>query len=216
MLVIVLAIPAAWTIGASLRVTRSGIGIAVVVGVAGLLLFFARRLLIHLPIGDWWRAAVAKYVVSRSTLAFTTLCSVTISIQDPLRLMAGAAAFGVHLSLSQAAMVSAASMFAGGIPTIGALGAVEGGLIAALVALKVNLTTAVAITALERGISLVFSTSAGGLAVFWLGGGELWRRVRGVSSGRQPRSGRENPSATGFGLRTSGKSLQNARPEPGA
>jgi succinoglycan biosynthesis protein ExoL len=201
-LVILLAIPAAWTIGASLRVTRSGIGIAVIVGVAALLLFFARRLLIHLPIGDWWRAAVAKYVVSRSTLAFTTLCSVTISIQDPLRLMAGAAAFGVHLSLSQAAMVSAASMFAGGIPTIGGLGAVEGGLIAALVALKVNLTTAVAITALERGISLVFSTSAGGLAGFWLGGGELWRRMRGVSSGRQPpRASSAARESIGYGLR---------------
>jgi glycosyltransferase involved in cell wall biosynthesis len=200
-LVVLMAIPAAWTIGASLRVTRSAIGIAAVVGVAVLLLLFARRRLMHLPIGDWWRAAVAKYVVSRSTLAFTTLCSVTISIQDPLRLMAGAAAFGVHLSLSQAAMVSAASMFASGIPTVGGLGAVEGGLIAALVALKVNVTTAVAITALERGISLVFSTSAGGLAGFWLGGGELWRRVRGRASETQPPSAPSSPrDPVGSGL----------------
>src|SRR5262249_47684411 len=64
------------------------------------------------------------------------------------------------------------------IPTVGALGGVEGGLIATLVALKVDVGTAVAITALERGISLVFSTGAGGLAVFALGGGELWRRLR--------------------------------------
>ena len=183
-LVVLLAIPAAWTIGASLRVTRSAIGIAGVVGIAALFVFLARHRIRRLPIAGWWRTAVAKYVVGRSTFAFTILCSVTISLQDPLRLMAGAAAFGVHLSLSQAAMVSAASMFASGIPTIGALGAVEGGLIAALVALHVNFTTAVAITALERGISLVFSTTAGGLAAFWLGGGELWRRVRGRASVR--------------------------------
>jgi glycosyltransferase involved in cell wall biosynthesis/uncharacterized membrane protein YbhN (UPF0104 family) len=175
--VILIAIPAAWTVGASLRVTRSAIGVATIVAVSVLVAFFARRRLARIPLAGWWRTAAAKYAVSRSTLAFTTLCSVTISIQDPLRLMAGAAAFGVKLSLTQAAMVSAASMFAGGIPTIGALGAVEGGLIAALVALDVSFSTAVAITALERGISLVFSTAAGWGAVAWLGGGRLWRRI---------------------------------------
>jgi uncharacterized membrane protein YbhN (UPF0104 family)/glycosyltransferase involved in cell wall biosynthesis len=185
-LVILIAIPAAWTIGASLRVTRSAIGVVTIAGVAALVAFFARRWLARIPLAGWWRTAVAKYAVSRSTFAFTILCSVTISIQDPLRLMAGAAAFGVKLSLSQAAMVSAASMFAGGIPTIGALGAVEGGLIAALVALDVTFSTAVAITALERGISLVFSTAAGWGAVAWLGGGRLWRRI--ASGGRPARN----------------------------
>lgn len=187
-IVVLMAIPAAWAIGASLRVTRTAIGAATLAGVAALALFFARRRIARLPFAGWWRTAAAKYRVGRSTLAFTVLCSVTISVQDPLRLMAGAAAFGVHLSLWQAALVSAASMFAGGIPTIGALGAVEGGLIASLVALKVNIGTALAITALERGISLVFSTAAGGAAIFWLGGARLWRRLRGEVAPAQPRS----------------------------
>jgi len=191
-IVVVLAIPAAWTIGASLRVTRSAVGVAAVVALAGLLVFVARRRLARLPIAEWWRTAVARYAVGRPTLALTTLCSVTISVQDPLRLMAGAAAFGVHLSLSQAALLSAASMFASGIPTVGALGGVEGGLIATLVALKVDFGTALAITALERGISLVFSTAAGGLAVFALGGGRLWRRLRTTTATNE--DDRERPS----------------------
>jgi uncharacterized membrane protein YbhN (UPF0104 family)/glycosyltransferase involved in cell wall biosynthesis len=178
-LVIAAAIPAAWSVGASLHVARSAVGVAVVVAAVAVVAFLARRRLAALPIADWWRTAAAKYAARPSTFAFTVLCSVTISVQDPLRLMAGAAAFGVKLSLSQAAMVSAASMFASGLPTIGGLGAVEGGVIAALVALGVNLPTAVAVTALERGISLVFSTAAGGFAVFWLGGSGLWRRLRG-------------------------------------
>ncbi len=187
-LVIILALPAAWTLGASLRVTRTAIGGAVLLGVVALASVVAGRRLARLPIADRWRTAAAKYAVSRSTLALTTLCSVTISIQDPLRLMAVAAAFGVGLSLPQAAMVSAASMFAGGIPAVGALGGIEGGLIAALVALKVDVTTAVAITALERGISLVFSTAAGWGAVAWLGGGRFWRSLS--SGGRTADEGR--------------------------
>jgi glycosyltransferase involved in cell wall biosynthesis len=34
----------------------------------------------------------------------------------------------------------------------------------------------------------VFSTAAGGVAVFWLGGGGLWRRLRGVTSAREETS----------------------------
>ena len=199
-LVIALAIPAAWTVGASLRVTGSAVGMAVAAGLGALVLFVARRRLARLPMAAWWRAAVARYTVGRRALAFTTVCSVAISLQDPLRLMAGAAAFGIHLSVSQAAMVSAASMFAGGIPTVGALGGVEGGLIAALVVLKVDFSTALAITALERAISLVFSTAAGSGAVAWLGGGRLWRRI--VSPDRPGDSQADRPASTGAPART--------------
>ena len=180
--IVVMAIPAAWALGASLRVGRSAVGIAVGIGVAALLVFAARRRLARLPVAGWWRTAISKYAVGRPTLAFTLLCSLAIHVQDPLRLMAGAAAFGVKLTVSQAAMLTVASMFAGGIPTVGALGGVEGGLIAGLAALEVPFATAVAITALERFISLVFSTAAGGAAAFWLGGAELWRYARGVRS----------------------------------
>ena len=180
--IVAMAIPAAWALGALLHVGRSAVVIASVIGVTVLLLLAAQRRLARLPIADWWRTAISTYAVGRPTLAFTLLCSTAIHVQDPLRLMACAAAFDVKLTVTQAALLTVASLFASGIPTVGALGGVEGGLIATLVALKVPFGTAVAITALERGISLVFSTAAGGVAAFWLGGAGLWRYVRGVRS----------------------------------
>jgi uncharacterized membrane protein YbhN (UPF0104 family)/glycosyltransferase involved in cell wall biosynthesis len=180
--IVLMAIPAVWALGASLPVTRSAVGVALGAAVVALLVFAARPRFARLLEAHGWRTTVAQYAVGRSTLALTLLCSLAIHLQDPLRLMANAAAFGVTLTMSQAALLTVASMFASGIPTVGALGGVEGGLIAALVALKVPFGTAVAITALERLISLVFSTAAGAVAAFWLGGGQLWRRVRGVQA----------------------------------
>ena len=109
--IVLLAIPAAWTIGASLRITRSAAGVAVAAGVVSMLALAGVRRLMRQPLAEWWRAAVSKYRVGRWTLASTGLCSAAIHIQDPLRLMACAAAFGVTLSLTQASLLTAASMF---------------------------------------------------------------------------------------------------------
>jgi uncharacterized membrane protein YbhN (UPF0104 family) len=60
------------------------------------------------------------------------------------------------------------------VPTLGGLGAVEGGLVAGLAAFGVDLPTAAAITAIERAISYGFSTGAGLIVIALLGGRSLW------------------------------------------
>jgi uncharacterized membrane protein YbhN (UPF0104 family) len=70
------------------------------------------------------------------------------------------------------------AMLGGLVPTIGGLGVVEGGLTAALCLFGVELDKALAITALERGISYILATGVGGLVLLYVGGGELWRSSR--------------------------------------
>lgn len=86
----------------------------------------------------------------------------------------------LHVTLSpwQAIPLSMVALLGGLFPTIGGLGAVEGGLTAALCLFGVELDKAIAITALERGISYVLATSVGGLVLLLIGGGELWRLSR--------------------------------------
>jgi uncharacterized membrane protein YbhN (UPF0104 family) len=103
-------------------------------------------------------------------------------IQDVLRLTCAALAFGVALPLSRLAALAVLAMVGGLVPTLGGLGAVEGGLMAGLVAFGVEVPTAAAITAVERSISYGFSTAAGVLVVTLLGGRSLlramWRRTQ--------------------------------------
>jgi uncharacterized membrane protein YbhN (UPF0104 family) len=107
-------------------------------------------------------------------------------IQDVLRLACAALAFGVALPLTRLAALAVLAMIGGLVPTLGGLGAVEGGLMAGLVAFGVEVPTAVAITAVERSISYGFSTAAGVLVVTLLGGRSLlramWRRTPEASS----------------------------------
>src|SRR5438128_8810251 len=89
--IVLIAIPAAWTIGASLPIARSAVGVALAVVAAALLALAGVWRLTRQPLAGWWRTAVSKYSVGRWTLASTGLCSAAIHLQDPLRLMACAA-----------------------------------------------------------------------------------------------------------------------------
>jgi len=105
-------------------------------------------------------------------------CGFLLWGQDLARLCLVAAALHVPLSPWQAIPLSVVAMLCGLFPTIGGLGAVEGGLTVALCLFGISLDKALAITALERGISYVLSTAVGGLVLASVGGGELWRLSR--------------------------------------
>jgi uncharacterized protein (TIRG00374 family) len=100
-------------------------------------------------------------------------------LQDYLRLTSALFAFGVVLSPTQVATLSILAMLGGLVPSIAGLGPVEGGLVAGLLAFGVDLPTAAAVTALERVISYGFSTAAGAVVIALLGGGSVWKAVRG-------------------------------------
>jgi len=125
-----------------------------------------------------WRERLALDRVSARVLAEGVGFSVLLWLQDVLRLMCAARAFGVTLGPAKAATLAILTMIGGLVPTIGGLGAIEGGLVAGLIAFGVDVPTAAAITAAERVISFGFSTSAGALVVALLGGRSLWVSAR--------------------------------------
>ena len=104
--------------------------------------------------------------------------SVAIWTLDVVRLRLAAAAFNAPIGLPQAATLTAITIVAGWVPTIGGLGAIEGGLIAGLVGMGVPPADAIAITAVERAISYGVGTVAGFVSLSLLGGRSLWRAVR--------------------------------------
>ena len=67
---------------------------------------------------------------------------------------------------------------AGWIPTIGGLGVIEGGLVAALIAFGVAPIDAAAVTAVERIISYGLATAAGAAALSLIGGRALLQAAR--------------------------------------
>ncbi len=99
-------------------------------------------------------------------------------VTDLVRLITVAHAFGVSLSLSQAATLVVMTLFGALVPTFGGVGAVEGGLVAAMVWFGLPTDTAIAIALLERSVSFVLATGIGGLTVLALGGKKLTRLAR--------------------------------------
>jgi uncharacterized membrane protein YbhN (UPF0104 family) len=141
-------------------------------------------LLIAVVVGGWfrhqlrgmvtaWRRQYKDLRLSRMTLAKVGVYSFFVWFEDVLRLMAVAAACGVWLTPPQAAALATLVVLGGFAPTVGGLGAVEGGLVAGLALFGVPLETALAITAIERLISYAMSTVLGGITVFALGGRSL-------------------------------------------
>ncbi len=136
--------------------------------------FRVLRIHLHLLAPGWRRHAVV--VTGLSLLAWTC---------DPLRLLAVAAAFDVRLGFSRAALLVIMTIAGNLVPTFGGIGAVEGGLVAALVWTGVPVETAVAITLLERAVSLVLATALGGVALVGWGGTRIWSAMRATL--RRPR-----------------------------
>jgi glycosyltransferase 2 family protein len=136
--------------------------------------------------GRWFRAMLHAWVTSSrrqlrdlrlgaGPAATVAACSVATWAGDVLRLMAVAAAFDVALTPTQGATLVVTMVLGGLVPTIGGLGAIEGGLLGALALFGVPLDTAIAVTTVERAISYGLSTVVGGLSVMLLGGRSLLR-----------------------------------------
>jgi hypothetical protein len=124
------------------------------------------------------RSRFESVVLPRQALLMALGYSTLVALGDALRLTLVARACGVHLTLWQACALSVVATASGGVPLMGGLGFVEGGLTATLCLFQVPVETALAIALLERSISYAFATSLGGLASLLLGGHHVWRRVR--------------------------------------
>lgn len=131
-----------------------------------------------LPGGGRWREYLALDRVKGRTVVAGIGWSVLIWLQDVVRVMCAANAFGVELSPTRAAMLSTVTVLGGLAPTVGGLGVVEGGLMAGLLAMRIDPPTAVAITTVERGVSYGFGTAAGAVTLALTGGRRLWTAAR--------------------------------------
>lgn len=100
--------------------------------------------------------------------------SILFSATALLRIRLVAAAVGVHLSPAQTAFLSLASVLGGLVPIAGGIGVIEGSWMAVLLLLGVPSDRAIAITALERSISLGLATLLGGASLATLGGRKAW------------------------------------------
>jgi uncharacterized membrane protein YbhN (UPF0104 family) len=180
--VIVLAVMAAVAVRKLASTSRSlmpAIGLTIVT-VGGVLAVRAIRKS-GLRLGGW-RERLALDEISGSVFARGVAYSSLLWLQDYLRLICAMLAFNVTLAPTEVAALSILAMLGGLVPTLGGLGAVEGGLVAGLAAFGVDLPTAAAITATERAISYGFSTGAGLIVIALLGGRSLWssRRTLGI------------------------------------
>jgi hypothetical protein len=153
-------------------------GVAVLALVLALVIWALRRARSSAAWLARWRERFSTFQVGRTAMAWAVVWAVCIWAMDLGRLLIVAAAFGVSISPLQAITLSVVAVLGGLLPTIGGLGAIEGGLTAALVLYGVSLEQALAITLLERAISYALATLVGGVTLLLLGGGKLWRLTR--------------------------------------
>lgn len=130
--------------------------------------------------------SLPSIALSPRVLAAAAAVSAAIWMLDVMRLRAAAAAVGAPVTLVQAALLSAITVVAGLVPSVGGLGVIEGGLVGGLVACGVAPTDAAAITAIERSISYGLATIAGAGALSALGGRAMWDAVRARTSEAAP------------------------------
>ena len=154
------------------------LGIAAALGIIGVAGVAVRRLRRSETTRGGWRARLAQDRVSAGLFAAGVGYSSLLWLQDFLRLTCVTLAFDVILSPTKIATLCILAMLGGVIPGVAGLGPVEGGLVDGLMAFGVDLPTAAAVTALERGISYGFSTAGGGIVIALLGGRSMWSRAR--------------------------------------
>ena len=121
---------------------------------------------------------VATARVAPAVFGVAAAVSVAVWGLDVMRLRAAASAVGAPLTVAQAITLSAITVAAGLVPSIGGLGVIEGSLVGGLVAFGVRPADAAAITAIERAISYGLASVAGAGALSALGGRALWRAAR--------------------------------------
>lgn len=152
--------------------------------VAALALVVVMLFLVRGPITRAWQRLQDRWHrlesirIAPTAVVVSALLTVVVWGIDVLRLRAVAAAFHAPISMPQAVALATITILGGLVPTIGGLGAIEGGLVAGLVAFGVSAADAVAITAVERGISYGIATLTGFGALSLLGGRSLWNAVR--------------------------------------
>lgn len=150
-------------------------GVAVAVVVACVLVALAVRLT---PMIRRRLRAITTTAMAPRVFAMAAAVSAAVWILDVMRLRAAAAAVGASVSFGQAVTLSAITVAAGLVPSIGGLGVIEGGLVGGLVAFGVKPAEAAAITAIERAISYGLASLAGAGALSALGGRAFWIAAR--------------------------------------
>ena len=174
----VLAVASAWAIRGMTPAWRAAaLVLAAALGIA-LAAVGWRQLHGRGPAGTRWTKLLAFDRVTARVFAIGVAWSVALWLQDVVRLAVVARAFGVSLTAEGVALLSILTVVGGFAPTVGGVGAVEGGLVAGLMALGVDPPAAIAITAGERAISYGFATAAGVVVIATQGGHSLWATVR--------------------------------------
>lgn len=170
-LVFALAFP---TLGAALHGSAARVSMASVAIIALLAIGWAAR--------DRMRSRIAALRVQAErvripwpTFAAAVGYATAAQAETLLRQIVVAAAFGLPLSLTQSATVTALSIAGGLVPTVGSVGAVEGSMVAGLMLCGATADAAVAITLVERVISYGLSTLLGAGALAALGGRAVLR-----------------------------------------
>jgi len=173
---VVLALPVLGPLGAA----RLHTAVIVLAIVAAVLLVFGRwlRRALHATLTAWQRD-LRSSSLGRREITVALGCSFLIWGEDLLRLLAASAALGVSLTVPQAAALAVIAVLGAFAPTIGGIGAVEGGLVGGLLLFGISLDTAIAITTVERVISYGFSTVTGGAILMSIGGTTLLRTALG-------------------------------------
>jgi len=172
-LIVALAAPA---LAAAVRRSATAIAVAAVLATALAALSWVKRDRVRAAIGDAWARTAhlrIRWPAMLAAVGYATLAQA----ETVARQIVVAAAFGMPLTVQQSATVIALSVVGGLAPTIGSLGAVEGGIAAGLMLFGASAHTAVAITIVERAISYGISTVAGAAALAVLGGRRILRAV---------------------------------------
>src|SRR5262249_28733177 len=108
-------------------------------------------------------------------IALAILFATLAQVETIARQIVVAAAFGLPLTIQQAAAVTVMGIAGGFVPTVGSVGAIDGGLVAGLMICGATAGQAVAITVVERAISYGLTTAVGGGALAYLGGRRILR-----------------------------------------
>jgi glycosyltransferase 2 family protein len=147
---------------------------AVVVIVVGLAVVWTSRGSLRGRILDLWQRT-EHIRITRAAMLAAVFYATLAQIETVARLIVVAAAFGMTLTVQQAATVTVMSIVGGFVPTIGSIGAIDGSLVAGLMLFGASAEKAVAITLVGRAISYGVSTAAGALALAFLGGHGILR-----------------------------------------
>ncbi|HYM25601.1 MAG TPA: lysylphosphatidylglycerol synthase transmembrane domain-containing protein [Vicinamibacterales bacterium] len=147
---------------------------AVVLAVA---LGWLNRKKLRTRLAELWERSRSVRIGGRA-MGLAIFYATLAQVETIARQIVVAAAFGLPLSIPQAATVTAMGIAGGLVPTVGSIGAIDGSLVAGLMLCGASAQTAIAITVVERAISYGITTTAGAAALAWLGGSGVLRAVR--------------------------------------